>query len=308
MMASISCVLLFFLHRRLVRKRVSFGHLDAPYMIGACGGVGLLITKRFWSPWLQHKRFFLMLLLSIVFTLALNPASAILVEDTKNNNRHFQITELDTPKMIGTSEFSDYQNNVIDFVGTFHSMLIVDGMARFASWLWKPFLEIPLTTGDGYKYVNLIGANRIAQTYRADQVFLNSTKADAFSIEFEASRYGYGYGFRSDDTGVSIYLAISILSIYELITILYVVTIFWYRCSGRYTRSQAWEAMINLIALAKNSEASPYLVGTCAGIKKWDTWKLKVKVRAMEDDRLNLAFMRRDENLGEEPGIMKKYE
>lgn len=77
MMASMSCVLLFFLHRRLIRKGVSFGLLDAPYTIGAGGGAGLLITKRFWSPWRQHFRFFLMLLLSILFTLALNPASAI---------------------------------------------------------------------------------------------------------------------------------------------------------------------------------------------------------------------------------------
>lgn len=77
MMASMSCVMLFFLHRRLIRKGVSFGHLDAAYTIGAGGGVGLLITKRFWSPWRQHFWFFLMLLLTIVFTLALNPASAI---------------------------------------------------------------------------------------------------------------------------------------------------------------------------------------------------------------------------------------
>lgn len=77
MMASISYVLLFLLHRRLLQKGVSFGHLDAPYMIGAGGGIGLLITKRFWSPWRQHLIFSLILLFSILLTLALNPASAI---------------------------------------------------------------------------------------------------------------------------------------------------------------------------------------------------------------------------------------
>lgn len=77
MMASTSCVLLFCLHKRLVGKGVSFGHLDAPYVIGAGGGLGLLVTKRFWSPFRIQKRFFLMLLFSIIFTLGLNPASAI---------------------------------------------------------------------------------------------------------------------------------------------------------------------------------------------------------------------------------------
>ncbi|KAH7073035.1 hypothetical protein BKA63DRAFT_56189 [Paraphoma chrysanthemicola] len=231
-----------------------------------------------------------------------------MLNSTEHGNQHFQITELDTPKTLGTTEFVDYQNNITDFVGKFHSMLLVDGMARFASWLWRPYLEIPSRSGNGYEYVNLIGSNWIANTYTADEVFLNGTKADAYSIEFEASRYGYGYGFRSDDTGVSIYVAIAILGLYELITIAYVVTIFWYRCTRRYTRSQAWEAMINLIALAKNSESSAYMVGTSAGVDKWDTWKLKVQIREMDDERLNLAFVRQDEEIGEEPGIMKKYE
>lgn len=77
MMASIFYVLLFLLHRRLIKRGVSFGHLDAPYMIGAGGGIGLLVTKRFWSPWRQHLSFSLILLFSILLTLALNPASAI---------------------------------------------------------------------------------------------------------------------------------------------------------------------------------------------------------------------------------------
>jgi hypothetical protein len=77
MMASISSVLLYFLHRRLVREGVPFGHLDAPYIIGAGGGTGLLFTQRFWIPWRQNVRFVLMLLGAILLTLALNPASAI---------------------------------------------------------------------------------------------------------------------------------------------------------------------------------------------------------------------------------------
>ncbi|OAL06755.1 hypothetical protein IQ06DRAFT_3433 [Phaeosphaeriaceae sp. SRC1lsM3a] len=210
-----------------------------------------------------------------------------LLENTTDGNRHFQMTTLDTPKTIGTPEFADYQRSVTDFVGTYQSMLLADGMARFASWLWQPYLEIPSSD--------------------AEQVFRNGTKNDAFSVEFETWRYGYGYGFRSDDTGTSIYIAITILGIYALITIIYVVVIFWYRCKARYTRSQAWEAMINLIALAKNSEPSPYLVGTGAGIDERDTWRLKVKVREMDDERLDLAFMKDYEEVGTEPGIMKKY-
>lgn len=238
---------------------------------------------------------------------AMTESFADMLTNTTDQNRHFQMTKLDTPKTTGTAEFADYQSNVTDFVGTYHSMLLADGLARFGALIWRPYLEIPPSDGKEKRYVDLMGSNYLAETLPADEVFRNGTKADTFSIDFEASRYGYGYGFRSDDTGTSIYIAISILGLYALITTLYVVIIFWYRCSGKYTRSQAWEAMIHLIALAKNSDPSPYLAGTSAGIGSWDTWKLKVKVREMEDESLDLAFMQGDEELGVEPGVMKKY-
>lgn len=230
-----------------------------------------------------------------------------LIYNTTNGNRHFRTIQSDTPKTIGTAEFAEYQRHVTQFIGTYHSMLLADGLARFASKLWRPYLEIPASDGKEESYVNILGANYIDGTYKADTVFRNGTKADAFFVEFETSRYGYGYGFRSDDTGTSIYIAITILGLYALITIVYAFVIFWYRCNGRYYRSQAWEAMIYLIALAKNSDPSPYLVGTGAGVNEWDTWKLKVKVREMDDESLSLAFMQGNEELGAEPGVMKKY-
>lgn len=46
MMASISFILLSYLHATLLRHGISFGHLDAPYIIGAGGGAGLLLTSR----------------------------------------------------------------------------------------------------------------------------------------------------------------------------------------------------------------------------------------------------------------------
>lgn len=230
-----------------------------------------------------------------------------MIKVTTEGNRHFQITNNDKPKTIGTNEFAEYERKVTDLVSTYQSMLLTDGLARFNFWLWRPFLEVPSPTGDDSQYVDLFGLNWIRTTNTSDEVFLNGTKDDAFSVEFDASRYGYGYGFDSDDTGSGIYLAIAVLCIYELIVVVYLVTIFWDRCSGRYTRSPAWEAIINLIALAKNSDPSPYLVGSSGGIETWDTWKLKVKVREMKDESLVLAFMQGDEDLGVEPGIMKKY-
>lgn len=230
-----------------------------------------------------------------------------MTETTPEGNQHFQITKADEPKMIGYAEFTEYQRRVTDFVGKYQSMLLTDGLARYNYWLWRPFLEIPSPTGDDYRYVDLFGLNWIRTTNTSDEVFLNGTKADAFYVEFDTSRYGYGYGFTSDDTGFGIYLAIAVLGLYETIIIVYLVMIFWYRCNGRYTRSEAWETMINLVALAKNSDASPYLVGTSAGVENWNTWKLKVKIREKDGESLDLAFMRGDEDTGVEPGVMKKY-
>jgi hypothetical protein len=232
-----------------------------------------------------------------------------MLDDTTRGNKHFQITDGDEPQLTDSAAFSDYTNKVADFMGTFQSMLLADGMARFATLFWQPHLELPSPSGQDNKYVNLIFSNYIPEPLRPEQVFLNGTKADAFAIEFEASRYGYGYGFYCDESRRSVILATSLLGTYCAITIFYIATIVWNRFQGRYTRSQAWEAMINLVALAKNSEDSKYLVGTGAGVGMWETWRLKVQVRQMDDEKLNLAFMRYDEEeIGDELAVMKKYD
>ncbi|CAO2648648.1 Nn.00g079150.m01.CDS01 [Neocucurbitaria sp. VM-36] len=229
------------------------------------------------------------------------------IHNTTWGNRHFGLTEPDAPTSVDSGDFTAYQTRVTDFIGTFHGMMLADGMARFASLLWQPYLETRPGNTETAEYVPLLYSNMGLERYTSQEVFPNGTKEDAFSIEFEAWRYGYGYGFRSNATGVSIYIAVSILGIYLLITIIYVMRIAQLRLKGRYTRSQSWEAIPNLIALAENSQGSTYLSGTSAGITSRETWRLNVKVRVMDDDRLSLAFMRREEELGEEPGIEKMY-
>ncbi|KAH7391714.1 hypothetical protein BKA66DRAFT_547692 [Pyrenochaeta sp. MPI-SDFR-AT-0127] len=216
---------------------------------------------------------------------------------TNQSNRHFGLTDSDAPK--GSNSLSEYSERVTDFVGTFQSMLIADGMARFGSRLWRPYVEVKR---DGkLEYVNLMGSNYISTASPPENVFYNGTKEDSFSIEFAALRYGYGYGFRSEDTSRSIYVAVSVLGIYLLITICYGLCICLARFFKFYTRSQSWEAIPNLIALAENSQLSNYLSGTSAGIDSRETWRLNVKVRVMEDEKLSLVFMKPGEDYGEQP-------
>lgn len=229
------------------------------------------------------------------------------IEGTPYNNTHFQISDLDKPYSVSSDKFEEYQSRVADTLSTIQSVLIADGMARFASLLWRPYLEVRSGDSKDFKYINLLFSNMTSELDDADSVFKNATKEDAFSIDFDAYRYGYGYGFRSDDTGTSIKLAISFLGVYLLAATVYVFTIIWLRFQGRYMRSQCWQTMQNLVALAKNSDHSMHLTGTGAGIQSPETWKLNVKVRVVENESLNLAFMKKSEEVGEVPGIEKKY-
>lgn len=231
-----------------------------------------------------------------------------LVGTTDNQNSHFFfINDLGTSNSTDLGDFADYQNNVTDFVGTFQSTWITDGMARFGSQLWKPYVE-RRKAEEKIEYFNLVGSNWLTEGSLPEDIFLNGTKKDSFSMEFVAFRYGYGYGFRSGDTSRSIYLAISVLGLHLVITLCYMASILYLCYSGRYTRSQSWEAIPNLVALTENSQMSNYLSGTSAGIEKKETWKLNVKVRVMEDERLSLVFAKPGEDVGELPRVEKKYD
>ncbi|KAF2688101.1 hypothetical protein K458DRAFT_467727 [Lentithecium fluviatile CBS 122367] len=226
------------------------------------------------------------------------------VYKTANGIFHFGITDRDVPFSIDSVDFGAYKSRVLDFISTFYRTIMVDGLARFASLLWAPWLEVQPRPGQGFKYVNLQLSNYSNDLVDASHVFRNGTKEDPWTMEFDAYQNGFGWGFDIDDSGVARKLAAAVLGAYLLVALAYLVRICTLRFMGRYARGQPWQTIQELVALAANSRGLSYLLGTAAGIKSKETWWLNLKVRVV-DEKLNLTFARGDEEWGGAPDIEK---
>ena len=80
MLASISFILLYFFHHRILKRGIPFGFLDAPYIISAGGGLAVLKTRRFLTAWFSSRSNFslgILLALCTILTAVLQPFSAI---------------------------------------------------------------------------------------------------------------------------------------------------------------------------------------------------------------------------------------
>lgn len=80
MLASISFILFYFFHRRILKRGIPFRFLDTPYIISAGGGLAALKTRQFWTAWFSSRSNFslgILLALCTVLTAVLQPFSAI---------------------------------------------------------------------------------------------------------------------------------------------------------------------------------------------------------------------------------------
>jgi hypothetical protein len=77
MLSSLSFILVSILHKSLLKGGIHLGFLDAPYMVGAGGGLSLLWAERFWAGMRGNARLGVIFIVSTVLTLVLEPCSAI---------------------------------------------------------------------------------------------------------------------------------------------------------------------------------------------------------------------------------------
>ena len=76
--------------------------------------------------------------------------------------------------------------------------------------------------------------------------------------------------------------------------------------TGNWT-SNSWDTVTELLALAVNSKPTERLANTSAGIKKTVTWEEMVKIREVDERRLELVFGGRTD-AGERAKMGKEYE
>jgi hypothetical protein len=75
--SSITHVLMFLLHTLLTGDGIALGLLDAPYLIAAGGGPGVVTQSKFWHSFAHNRRLGLLLFILTVIAFATGPFSAI---------------------------------------------------------------------------------------------------------------------------------------------------------------------------------------------------------------------------------------
>jgi len=107
-------------------------------------------------------------------------------------------------------------------------------------------------------------------------------------FDIQMTRYGYGYG----EWSVSIYLSLTVITIYCSVIFGYIAYIL---ITG--STSTAWNSAIELVVLALQSRSPDHLGHTSVGINSMETFREAVGVRVNDSDRLELVFAH-DRNVG----------
>lgn len=121
----------------------------------------------------------------------------------------------------------------------------------------------------------------------------------SMTVLMEYSRLGYGYGLTTPTVRAAL---VALLTYTALATLFVVYYIIWARISN------CWAQVGDVIALAMNSEQTPLLENTCAGIDHMATWKLSVAIRETKPGHLELVFANSNASLIHSDGTMRKVD
>jgi hypothetical protein len=110
---------------------------------------------------------------------------------------------------------------------------------------------------------------------------LNTSMSNMSSFRFTYTWYGFGYGNHS----TSVRLSMVVLSVYCVVTILYLAYMLFTGHS-----STAWNSSIELVALALQSKRPDHLGNVSVGIDNLGTFNEGVGIRANADNELELVF------------------
>lgn len=117
-----------------------------------------------------------------------------------------------------------------------------------------------------------------------DTYHLNPTSYNPYSrFAFETTQYGYGYNIST----TSVRLSMSVITIYCIVTISYIM---YTLLTG--STSTAWNSPIEFLLLALKSKQPHHLGYTSVGIDSVKTYREEVGIRVNECDELELVFDR----------------
>lgn len=201
-------------------------------------------------------------------------------ESNSNGDSQFVISDVQTEVMTAT------------FLSTIISGLVADGLARIAGNGFTPdspsFFLLPELNGNG----TLQGVFPVSSSLGGHEKSLGTPRpndaARWLRLNLKFQRYGYGYHWRGSPTAQ---FGISVLLVHTTVATLYTLYLLSYfkgnRGRGRGL-PKAWETIPELFVLAVNSQRSDKLKNTSAGIKELSTWGVRVAVREVEGQKLEI--------------------
>ncbi|KAL2063835.1 hypothetical protein VTL71DRAFT_4329 [Oculimacula yallundae] len=183
---------------------------------------------------------------------------------------HARLTNQDTYKAIENvlgvmvTEALSHTSSMSSILGTLKEIEQPEGIANTPIWIDE---MLPAR----WQYV-----------YKGGTAFNYSFNAGDNATKFVAKVQikGYGYGPTS---------ATAVASVVLVMYILIAISFMFFSIGFQRTTSGSWDSILELVALAMNSQPSAILDNTGAGIGCLDTLKQPVKIR-VADDRLQLVF------------------
>lgn len=119
--------------------------------------------------------------------------------------------------------------------------------------------------------------------------------ADLYTnIPFVISKYTYGY--RLDN--LTVVLAMAVLLLHMALVIVHVLI----GLCGSSWSSMAWSGLGELLALGIQSDRTPLLKNTGAGISESSVWRLKTAIRELESEQRLQLVLQEQSNIRHQPG------
>ncbi len=184
--------------------------------------------------------------------------------------------------------------------------VVSEGLSRQAYKWTKPYLvfdEGPNNT----TFTNL----EQQKGWNSSGLGITNMSLDAFDaivdsgstrIGFTIERYGYGYGYQDG----TVMFGLVVLLTHAAVAIGYILYSILHRVFGAGFISSAWGDMGEMLALALRSDRARELQNVGGGVDESSTWKMRVRVREVGGDRLELVVGAGDLDSAR-PKLDKKY-
>lgn len=186
-----------------------------------------------------------------------------------------------SPPRFSTSDDIVYTIQSADTIALLISLMVTDGLARIGSELYQ-FVRTNQINSTWSTFTDITSFNG-PSSYVPEAP--TQDLAGYFSLDFEADRYGYGYGITSS----TVQFGIAILITYSTVVTIFLTYISYDFFFGRGWTSSVWGELQELIALAINSPPTDELEHTCTGIEQTGTWRKKIRVREISDNHLGMV-------------------